>query len=182
MKILAMLVLAIAACGNAVADAPSVEDQLTAKRNAMLDELHAYWVRGEFPVNVYRDEMANIFRDGDGRLCAVANLIHASGHDELVDAQVKQDNFIALRDLDRGPVMDWIAQSGFTYEELVDLQGLGYQPIDMNDIKLEVVQPDTRIALERLQLQTRLSAAEQKMRANTKRSVTIAAARATLRR
>ena len=163
-------------------------DELAAKRAAALDALHDYWVHGDFPINVTKARMINIFRDGSGRLCAVANLIHASGRNDLVDAQVAHDNYIALKDLRGGDIADWMLESGLTREELVDLQGEGYIPMTAPNLEptqmqlaqgVNVVIPAgtyQRIA-EKAALRTRLSAAELILRAQSDTSLDTAAAR-----
>lgn len=172
----------------------AIRADLAQHRAKALDALHAYWVGGNFPINVYREKMVNIFRDGAGRLCAVANLIHQSGRDDLVTMQVKADNYIALRDLRGGAIADWIAQSGLTREELVDLQGAGYEfqykninvegprgqmiVLDNGNQILNVVPaPAYREIAEKAALRTRLSAAEQKLRATSDASLDLATAR-----
>jgi hypothetical protein len=184
--------VAVGRAGDADARGPSVfgeqvraslRAELAARRDRMIHELHRYWIAGAFPVNVYQPRMVNIFRDDLSRLCAVANLIHASGRDDLIDAQVAADNYLALRDLpDHGPIADWIASSGLTREEIVAVQGLGYQFVQelpgrpRND-RLAVLmarQRERQIALERAALRTRLSAAETTLRAGGRASLDVA--------
>ena len=167
-------------------DVASARAELAQRREEMITALHTYWERGAFPVNVYQARTVNIFRDDEGRLCAVANLVHASGHDDLVLAQVETDNYIRLKDLGAdGPLADWILGSGFTREELVDLQGAGYeymrpqmpneQTIQLGQNTLNVDTP--RVVAERAALRTRLAAAEQRLRHDNDQSLDVAAAR-----
>jgi hypothetical protein len=179
---------ATAAPAPANDDASAVRAELAQRRDEMITALHTYWMRGAFPVNVYLPDTVNIFRDGVGHLCAVANLVHASGRDDLVDAQVVADNYIRLKDLGTdGPLADWILGSGFTREELVDLQGAGYEYMQP---KINVEAPQLQLANEQLNgpnlekllaertaLRTRLAAAEQKLRADSDASLDVAAAR-----
>ena len=167
-------------------DVASARAELAQRRDAMITALHTYWERGAFPVNVYQARTVNIFRDDQGRLCAVANLVHASGHDDLVDAQVAADDYIRLKDLGTdGPLADWILGSGFTREELVDLQGAGYeymrpQPPNEKVIELGLNNLDidtARVVAERAALRTRLAAAEQRLRADSDKSLDVAARR-----
>src|SRR5262249_3078540 len=61
-------------------------------------------------------------RDADGRYCAVANLIHVDGRDDLVESTVREHNDLAIHDVHDGPIMDWILESGLTQEELERIQ------------------------------------------------------------
>lgn len=184
---------ATAAAAPATNDVNDVRAELAQRRDEMIVALHQYWMRGAFPVNVYQPGMVNIFRDGAGRLCAVANLVHASGHDELVDAQVAANNFIRLKDLGtEGPLADWILASGFTREELVDLQGAGYLPMQapgteglqlaLQGQNFAVKVDEPRVVAERAALRTRLAAAEKQLRADSAQSLDVAAARLTVAR
>jgi len=162
--------------------------QLSTRRARAIDELHRYWLAAEFPVNELSARMVNIFRDDHGRLCAVANLIHASGRDDLIDAQVRADNYLALRDLkDDSAIASWILSSGFTREELVSLQGAGYEFMGREQprrgdviLAFDPLHPDgrpTRLQRERDALQARLSAAEATLRADSARSLEVATTR-----
>jgi hypothetical protein len=193
--LISMLGLSVTATATAApasaASAPNadVRAELAQRREELIVALHSYWMHGDFPVNIYQPKMVNIFRDQRGRLCAVANLVHASGHDELVDAQVKADNYIRLADLGTsGALADWILSSGFTREELVDLQGAGYLPMQ-NNINVNVNNEQLQLALdkmytqqapivaERATLRARLATAEQKLRADSEKSLDVATAR-----
>jgi hypothetical protein len=176
---------AVAAPAPANDEASTARAELAQRREEMIVALHRYWMRGDFPVNLYQAKMVNIFRDDAGRLCAVANLVHASGHDDLVDGQVAADNYIRLKDLGTdGPLADWILGSGFTREELVDLQGAGYLPMEAprgESLQLAIqnlnVVDAKALTAERGALRTRLAAAEQKLRGDSERSLDVAAAR-----
>jgi hypothetical protein len=100
----------------------AVRAQLARRRAQQLDELGAYAVRGEFPHNYALPTAAHVFRDAAGRLCAVANLVHQDGRDDLVDTTVREHNDLAVADVHDGPMLDWILGSGLTQEELARIQ------------------------------------------------------------
>ena len=109
-----------------VADRALVREKLAAARKANLATFHAYQLARVFPSNVYKTGELNVFRDKDGNLCAVATMMWKGGAHDLVNRVVDQNNFIKLVDVKQGPVMDWILTSGFTQEELVQVQRPGF--------------------------------------------------------
>jgi hypothetical protein len=109
-----------------VANEPSERDlaraRLAVHRVQQIERLGEYASRGEFPHNYATPPSAHIFRDDAGRLCAVANLVHQDGRDDLVDATVRAHNDLAVADVHDGPMLEWILASGLTQEELVRIQ------------------------------------------------------------
>ncbi|MBA3393773.1 MAG: hypothetical protein H0T89_14085 [Deltaproteobacteria bacterium] len=103
-------------------DRAALRTKLIANRAANLARFHAYRIAGVYPSNVFTTDRANVWRDQDGRFCAAATIIRASGQIELVDRIAEENNFIRLADVTQGPVMDWILTSGFTQAELVVIQ------------------------------------------------------------
>lgn len=103
-------------------DPAAVRATLAERRRAHLDELRRYVAAGEFPVNTYQPGFLNVFQDGEGHLCAVANLMRFDGELEMVQATAASTNFVALRDVHEGPLHDWILASGFTQEEIAMIQ------------------------------------------------------------
>jgi hypothetical protein len=108
------------------ASEPSARDfaraRLAVHRVQQIERLGEYASRGEFPHNYAKAPSAHIFRDDAGRLCAVANLVHQDGRDDLVDATVRARNDLAVADVHDGPMLEWILGSGLTQEELVRVQ------------------------------------------------------------
>lgn len=103
-------------------DRAKVRAALIANRRANLARFRAYYRAGKYPSNVYADGLTNVWRDEDGRLCAAATIMKASGEAALVESIAEQNNFIKLADVTQGPVLDWILTSGFTQAELVAIQ------------------------------------------------------------
>jgi hypothetical protein len=99
-----------------------VRARLAVHRLRQIERLGEYASRGEFPHNYAKVPIVHIFRDDAGRLCAVANLVHQDGLDDLVDATVSAHNDLAVADVHDGPMLEWVLASGLTQEELVRIQ------------------------------------------------------------
>lgn len=97
-------------------------------RSRLLDELHRYWARGEFPRNTYRPVRSPVFVDGSGTRCAVAHLIDASGRGDLTARVAAEHNTAYVADLagDRG-LAAWLEAHGFTAAEAARIQP-SYEP------------------------------------------------------
>jgi hypothetical protein len=100
----------------------SLRADLARHRSEQIERLAAYADARQFPHNYGRPTATHIFRDGAGRLCAVANLVHGDGRDDLVEATVRTQNDLAVADVHDGPMLEWIETSGLTQEELVRIQ------------------------------------------------------------
>jgi hypothetical protein len=146
-------------------DGGAVAKRLTESRARHIEELHAYWMAGEFPRNVEEDTIANIFRDEDGRLCAVANMISKDGLGDLVEATASSNNLIRLADVKDGALYDWVLHSGFTQEEIAMIQ-VPYMPYEP---------PRQQAEVERLQ--NHLAEVESRLRDDTPQSLEVAARR-----
>jgi hypothetical protein len=114
-------------------DRASVRANLAAHRAEQIARLHAYAEAGQFPHNTTVAPSLHMFRDPAGRYCAVANLVHRDGRDDLVEATVREQNDLAIADVHGGPMIDWILASGLTQEELVRTQApapfIGRNPV-----------------------------------------------------
>jgi len=102
--------------------AEAIRAQLAAHRDEQIARLDAYARAGQFPHDYTTAPSLHMFRDAEGRLCAVANLVHQDGRDDLVDATVRTRNDLAVADVHDGPVLDWMLGSGLTQEELARIQ------------------------------------------------------------
>jgi hypothetical protein len=123
----------VTGCASSV-DAPTTSDAavaqdptalratLAARRQHHIDELQSYAQAGAFPRNRVAPGKLNIFRDDDGHLCAVANMVHLDGLDALVDTTAKTNNFVRVADEPSGALHDWVLGSGFTREEIALIQ------------------------------------------------------------
>jgi hypothetical protein len=100
----------------------TVRAELAAHRAQELDRLRQYSRAGAFPVNTTQGPTGHFFKDVAGHYCAVANLVHQDGRDDLVDSVVRTNNALVISEVHDGPLYDWILASGFTQEELARIQ------------------------------------------------------------
>jgi len=92
-------------------------------RAALLDELHAYRERGEFPRNLdFGDRRVPYFIDDRGTACAVGQLMIASGADDLAREIATYENNDFLADIDHPDVAAWLAANGLTAAEAAWIQ------------------------------------------------------------
>ena len=139
----------------------ATSDELKATRTLAIARLAAYRKRGEFAANAKGYPMS-VFRDAQGRRCPMAELIFQSGHADLVDEVVKTNNGLRLADVHDGPLATWMATSGLTRAEIIEIQGLALLPVTMKiDDPTEAHQLMAR----------RLLRVERKLRAQTKASL-----------
>jgi hypothetical protein len=155
-----------------------LRDQLAIARANNLVRLEAYALGGAFPKNQVSPGLLNVFRDDEGHLCAVANLINLDGHTNLIDATAAGDNFIVLANVASGPLLDWILESGFTQEEIGMIQVPymgefeGRIPVDNGPVLAQIRETETdRIRAALLQVHSNISA-------NTLASLALAVERA----
>ena len=109
-----------------VLDRAAVRAKLVANRATNLASFRAYQQRGVFPSNTYRNGKLNVWIDEAGNLCAAATMINDWGLNDLVIRVSEQNNFIRLRDVTQGPLMDWMLMSGLTRDEIIAIQEPGF--------------------------------------------------------
>lgn len=156
----------------------NLRDKLAAARAQNLARLEAYAQNGAFPKNQVTPGLLNVFRDDEGHLCAVANLINIDGHANLVDTTARSDNFILLASVTSGPLLDWVLESGFTQEEI----GMIQEPYE-GEFQLENPIADEQElarfrAAEVVRVRTALLQVHRSISANTVASLDLAAQRA----
>ena len=103
-------------------DRTAVRARLAAHRDQQVERLETYSRAGAFPHDETVAPSLHVFKDAAGRLCAVANLVHADGRDDLVAATVREHNDLAIADVHGGAMGEWILASGLTQEELARIQ------------------------------------------------------------
>jgi hypothetical protein len=178
--LLALLLLLTVAAPVANAAAPNAERAavralLAKHRAALLARLHAYAVAGQFPHDASVSPALHMFRDDAGRYCAVANLVHQDGRDDLVDEVVVMYNDLAVADVHGGGLYDWMLASGFTQEELVRIQlpapYIGDQPArpDQNLKPRPITEAEMNAAVR-----THLAAVEMELRRDADKSLDLA--------
>ncbi len=156
-----------------VLDRAAVRAKLLEQRATNVASFRAYVQRGVFPSNTYRTGKLNVWIDEDGNLCAAATMINDSGLGALVTGVGEQSNFIRLRDVSAGPLMDWMLMSGLTRAEIVAIQEPGFfvrnrQP--QPDPSPTLVDADLRKA-EDLRLERRYKRVDAMIAKNTNRSI-----------
>lgn len=172
-----LLALAVAGCIDtrpAVTTHPQdvAVAELAGRRATMIGWLHAYAQAGEFPVGP--DGMPrSVFRDDRGVRCPMAELIHKSGRDDLVDTVVRTNNALRLADVHDGPLHDWMLGSGLTETEIAMVQG-ALEPAGMD---LDLGNRMLATAEARAEVRGRLATAETALRDGTRHALADAAAR-----
>ncbi|MBS1124774.1 MAG: hypothetical protein H6Q90_7002 [Deltaproteobacteria bacterium] len=109
-----------------VLDRAVVRAKLIANRATNVASFRAYVKRGVFPSNTYRNGKLNVWIDQAGNKCAAATMISDWGLGDLVTRVAEQSNFIRLKDVRQGPLMNWMLMSGLTQEEIVAIQEPGF--------------------------------------------------------
>jgi hypothetical protein len=103
-------------------DASSLAPAAREARARALDELLAYARRGVFPRNTrHPGERMPYFIDDEGRACAMAHLIQASGAAALAETVRARENNarVAAMTTELGP---WLAENGLTAAEAARIQ------------------------------------------------------------
>jgi hypothetical protein len=119
----------------------AVRAALVTKRAQSLELFRLYWRAGIYPHNTFTGGKLNVWLDDAGHLCAAATIISGTGFYSQVMQQAAVDNFIRLKDVKDGWLLDWMLTSGLTQEELVAIQlpfepgrgGRLIQPVPMPD-------------------------------------------------
>jgi hypothetical protein len=161
--------------------AEALRAQLAAHRDQQIARLDAYARAGQFPHDYTTAPSVHMFRDAQGRLCAVANLVHADGRDDLVDATVRTHNDLAVADVHDGPILDWMLGSGLTQEELARIQApaplVVAPPLPSSPTPGPVAHPEAPAVDEPTMIaaiRAHIAEVEGELRANRERSLDVA--------
>jgi hypothetical protein len=173
---LAMLTALVAGCATAAATpppvvAPHAAIELAARRAQMLAWLDDYRAAALYPTDALGRPLA-VFVDDNGVRCPMAELIHKSGRDDLVDAVRREGNAARLEDVHDGPLLDWMLASGLTQEEIALVQGA----MDLPSMRPEV-RPDYELVEAKAEVRGRLDTAERALAQNTAHGLDVAMAR-----
>lgn len=126
-----LFALVLAACSvtpKPVAVPTTSSSELAARRAQLISWLHDYRVAGVFPSDGTRP--ISVFVDDRGVRCPMAEMIHLSGRDDLVEAVHRENNTLRLASVHSGPLFDWMLASGLTQEEVVLVQGaMNIEPV-----------------------------------------------------
>lgn len=94
-----------------------------ARRERALEVLSAYRERGVFPKNKDFPRPTPYFVDAAGTRCAMAELIHATGDDGLVDAVASTRNNARVHELaDEPALIAWLEANGLSVDEAAAIQ------------------------------------------------------------
>ena len=105
------------------ADIRALPAALRAARRRTLDRLRDYRRRREFPHNAgVPKAYSPCFIDGEGRQCAVAYLMHASGAGEAARGVARVANYARIVEMPPAVLAGWAASSGLTRAELARIQ------------------------------------------------------------
>ena len=101
---------------------PSLSEAQRARRAALLDRLHEYWVRGRFPRNTEVPGRSPVFIDERGRLCAVGHLIAVSAGRDLAERIDARYPLADVREMEMPAIDRWAKRHGVTRRELAMIQ------------------------------------------------------------
>jgi hypothetical protein len=146
--------------------------ELAARRAQMLGWLHDYTVAGAYPTDAF-GRPASVFVDDQGVRCPMAELVHKSGRDDLVEAVHRESNAVRLADVHAGPLHDWMLSSGLTEDEIALVQGAAN--IDMRWMETQPM--ELQLAEGRAQVRGKLETAEMALRQNTAHGLDVALSR-----
>ena len=160
MKLFA-LALVVSACAARQAPKAAEVADLAGRRAQMIQWLHEYKEAGVYPTDDAGMPLS-VFRDARGVRCPMAELIHKSGRDDLVDAVAAQANDLRLADVHAGPLHDWMMESGLTLPEIAMVQGAMNVDFYVPEQPREILQ-----ASARAEVRGHLATAEVALRDNT---------------
>jgi hypothetical protein len=95
----------------------------------VLAELDRYRATGQLPRNTYVAGRTPVFVDAEGRRCAVAHLVGASGAEDLVERTRARSNLARIHDMRDDDLVGWADRNGLRMDELALIQP-GYQVVD----------------------------------------------------
>ncbi len=113
-----------------LASRPATRPELAAKRAAILAAFDTYIAKGTTPKNSNLPWRTPVFIDEEGTICAVGYLIETSAGRALPEAIAKRHryDFIETIAADMPEVAAWVAESGFTLEEIGSIQPAYSEP------------------------------------------------------
>jgi len=135
--LLSLAVVAACAASHPPTTTPNMVDPILAVHRAqMIQWLREYDAAGRYPTDD-RGMPRSVFLDSHGVRCPMAELIHRSGHDDLVAEVVRTNNALRLADVHDGPLYDWMTSSGLTRDEIIMIQGIA-QIAGERDLEIDI--------------------------------------------
>ncbi|MEO8846180.1 MAG: hypothetical protein ABI591_04880 [Kofleriaceae bacterium] len=172
-RLLLLTITVLASCAaTTAATIPTQVDSVTTlagRRAELIGWLHDYRVAGVYPADASGNP-ASVFVDANGVRCPMAELVHKTGRDDLVEAVRQEGNGARLADVHTGPLHDWMLASGLTQEEIAMVQGA--MTIDFNGGRR-----DWTVVIEQAEVRGQLEMAEAALRQATAASLAIVARR-----
>ncbi len=106
-----------------IRDVSKMSESLRENRNRMLNLLHDYWIRAEFPVNYdHIGTRVPCFIDQDSRICAVGYLIEETAGRDVAEKINKDFKYSEIFEINDPLVENWIASSGLSKLECAMIQ------------------------------------------------------------
>jgi hypothetical protein len=116
-------VRAAAKLGERVLEVDAIYADLVSRRHLQIARLQAYAADGRFPRNRdFPGQLVPYFVDASDSACAVAHLMRLDGQTAIVKSVAATDNHIRIENVARGPLIDWIRDSGLTQAECALIQ------------------------------------------------------------
>lgn len=173
-----ILMLALCACHAAprTTNAAPERDELAARRAQIIEWLGEYAEAGVYPTDDSGWPLS-VFRDTHGVRCPMAEVIYRSGHGDLVDAVVRENNAARLADVHDGPLYDWMLGSGLTGEEIAMVQGVMEIGMQWQLEQPDRPEPSETTILARARIRGRLETAVRALRDATPHSLEVATSR-----
>lgn len=92
-------------------------------RNNVMNLLHEYWKKEEFPINNTHNQKIPQIKDTRGTPCALAYILQNSGKQQLVDEIAQQNNNVYVNDVPENHPLNYaIKEGGFTKKEAATIQ------------------------------------------------------------
>ncbi len=107
------------------------------QRSKNLNTLHRYMKTGIFPINNQHQNRQPYFIDDNNIFCAVGYLMQQSGAEAIAQEIKRTQNFNYLIDIQHPDLMNWVASSGLSLDELVLIQP-GYSNGSIPPVLLEM--------------------------------------------
>jgi len=103
-------------------DIRNLSPQLQKNRQENLAVLHRYLTAGKFPLNTRHEGRQPYFIDDNNTYCAVGYLMKESGADDVAQDIHRTQNYSYLADIEHPRLMEWVQQSGLSFDELALIQ------------------------------------------------------------
>ncbi len=170
MSRLILIIAVLSGCVHGAVPSDTEVTVLAGRRAEIIGWLHDYRVAGVFPADA-SGAPVSVFVDERGVRCPMAELVHKSGRDDLVEAVREEGNDVRLADVRRGPLYDWMLGSGLTQQEIAMVQGA--MRIESNNM----IRGEWATAMGQAEVRGQLEMAESALRQATAASLAIAAQR-----